>query len=225
MIVAFDTYYYNGFSYTVGGVFKTWGDKEVSYYVTSRRNCIDAEYKSGELYKRELPCIMQCLSLLNIDDIELIIIDGFVWLSEDGNTLTKGLGARLQDAILNKYQTKKTIVGVAKNRWNIEIPQCEVIERGLASSKPLFITCSETCFTKHYSINIKTMYGDYRIPNIIKAVDSKTREISEAHQLEIEKEISLEDEIHIDEYEPINIDFGTFEEWLAETEKNGFKYK
>jgi deoxyribonuclease V len=220
MIVAFDTYYYNGYSYTVGGVFKSWGDKEVSYFVTSKRDCIDAEYKPGELYKRELPCIMQCLSMLNIDDIELIIVDGFVWLSEDGKTTTKALGARLQDAILNKYQTKKTIVGVAKNKYHVDIPDCVEIERGLESKKPLFITCSEPCFTEHYAAHIKGMHGDYRIPSILKAVDSKTRSFGEEDCEEVDKQ--LEEEYNS---KPIDIDFGTFEEFIATCDKNGFKYK
>lgn len=137
MIVAFDTYYYNGYSYTVAGVFKSWNDKDVAYYATSKRMCIDAEYKPGELYKRELPSIMQCLSLIPIKDITLIMVDGFVWLSEDGNTLTKGLGAHLQEAILEKYGEKITIVGVAKNRYHVNIPECYDIEHGLESAKPL----------------------------------------------------------------------------------------
>lgn len=219
MIVAFDTYYYNGYSYTVGGVFKFWGDKEVAYYVTSRRNGIDADYKPGELYKREMPCIMQCLSMLNLDHIDTIIIDGFVWLSEDGKTLTKALGARLQDEIFNKYQTKKTIVGIAKNKYHVDIPDCVEVERGLESKKPLFITCSETCFTEHYAAHIKGMYGDYRIPNIIKAVDNRTREFGEENFKEIEE--SLEEDYNS---KPIDIDFGTFEEWLEETETRGFTH-
>jgi deoxyribonuclease V len=242
MIVAFDTYYYNGFSYTVGGVFRSWGDKEVSYFVTSIRTCIDAEYKPGELYKRELPCIMQCLSLLNIDTIETIIVDGFVWLSEDGKTLTKGLGAHLQDAIFAKYNTKKTIVGIAKNRYHVDIPECVDIERGLVSSKPLFITCSETCFTKHYAAHIKIMHGDYRMPSIIKAIDSKTREIGDEHEKEIEKEINESEKELEEEYNSRPLDFNltdldnwadenlrfndeAFENWVAETEKNGFRFR
>ena len=54
------------------------------------------------------------------------------------------------------------------------------------------------------------MHGDYRIPTIIKAIDSKTREFSE----KIEEE----------EMKPIEIDFGSFDEWVKETEENGFKY-
>lgn len=245
MIVAFDTYYYNGFSYTVGGVFKSWCDKEVSYYATSIRTCIDAEYKPGELYKRELPCIMQCLNNLNIDTIETIIIDGYVWLSEDGKTLTKGLGAHLQDAIYNKYNTKKTIVGIAKNRYHVNIPDCVDIERGLHSEKPIFITCSEPCFAEHYSIQVKRMYGDYRLPTIIKAVDTKTREIGKKHEKDVEKELEENyntksvdiDLSDLDEWAEKNLgpehkedkdsvnSIEKMEEWIAETEKNGFRYR
>ena len=64
MIIAFDTYYYNEYSYTVGGVFESWKDTKVKYFITSKREIIDAEYKPGELYKRELPCIMQCLKMI-----------------------------------------------------------------------------------------------------------------------------------------------------------------
>ena len=202
MIVAFDTYYYNGFSYTVGGVFKTWGAKEVSYYVTSKRNCIDAEYKPGELYKRELPCIMQCLDMMNIDEIECIIIDGFVWLSEDGKECTKGLGARLYDAIYNKYGAHITIVGVAKNRYHVDIPNCVKIERGLESKKPLFITCSLEFMTDMWASLIKGMHGDYRIPTILKAVDSKTRDFCD----------KIDEEEELGKIEPIKIDLGSFEE-------------
>ena len=245
MIVAFDTYYYNGFSYTVGGVFKSWGDKDVSYYATSVRTCIDADYKPGELYKRELPAIMQCLATLNIDTIDTIIVDGFVWLSEDGKTLTKGLGAHLQDAIFNKYNTKKTIVGIAKNRYHVKIPDCVDLERGLISAKPIFVTCSETCFAEHYATQVKVMHGDYRIPSIIKAVDTKTRELMSKHEKSIEEElrenynnkpidIDLSD---LDEWAEKNLttkheedkdsvnSIEKMEEWIAETEKNGFRYR
>lgn len=245
MIVAFDTYYYNGFSYTVGGVFKHWVDKEVSYFVTSIRPFIDAEYKPGELYKRELPCIMQCLANLNIDTIETIIVDGFVWLSEDGKTLTKGLGARLQDEILKKYNTKKTIVGIAKNRYHVDIPECVVVERGLTSAKPVFVTCSETCFTEHYAAYVKLMHGDYRMPSLIKAVDSKTREIGDEHEKEVEREIAESEKELAHEYNgkpldfnltdldkwanenlaPMQCDAEALDRWIAETEKNGFRYR
>jgi hypothetical protein len=44
-------------------VFESWADTKVKYFITSKRETIDAEYKPGELYKRELPCIMQWCSV------------------------------------------------------------------------------------------------------------------------------------------------------------------
>jgi deoxyinosine 3'endonuclease (endonuclease V) len=217
MIIAFDTYYYEGYSYTVGGVFESWTDSDVCYYVTSKRDCIDSEYKSGELYKRELPCIMQCLSMVNIENIDTIVIDGFVWLSNDGNELIKGLGARLNDAIKMRYGVEKNIVGVAKNPYHVKIPNCIEIKHGLESEKPLFVTCNDEEYVEYYAVLVSRMHGDYRIPTILKLVDSKSRELKDGNEEELQNSI--------EESKPIEIDFGSFEEWLAETEKNGFKYK
>ena len=213
MIVAFDTYYYNGFSYTVGGVFESWTDSDVSYYVTSKRTCIDAEYKSGELYKRELPCIMQCLSMMNLDNLDTIIVDGYVWLSEDGKELTKGLGARLYDYIKMVHGVEKNIVGIAKNPYHTKIPSCIEVKHGLESEKPLYVTCSDPSYVEYYSVLVERMNGDYRIPTILKLVDAKTRELKDKDEEEI-----------VEEMKPIEIDFGSFEEWVREAEERGFKY-
>ena len=179
---------------------------------------------------------------MNIDEIETIIVDGFVWLSENGKTLTKGLGAMLQEAIFKLYGRKKTIVGVAKNRYHMEIPECVVLERGLESKKPLFITCSETCFSEFYASQIKVMHGDYRIPSILKSVDMKTRELSRKHEEEIEKELTKEDEYNTRQFDfdmtdldewaekeleinPIKLKMEQLDAWIAETEKNGFRFR
>lgn len=178
MIIAFDTYYYNGYSYTVGGVFESWKDTKVKYFITSKREIIDAEYKPGELYKRELPCIMQCLKMIDLDEVNVIIVDGFVWLSENGKDRIQGLGMHLSNALMNEYNRQDiTIVGIAKNPYKCEIPSCIGILRG-ESSKPLWITCSEYYLTEKYAALVKHMVGGYRIPYIIKSVDTKTRSIS-----------------------------------------------
>lgn len=177
MIIAFDTYYYNNFSYTVGGVFDSWLSKNVKYYVTSKREVIDADYKCGELYKREITPIIQCLKMANLDAIDTIIIDGFVWLTDDGINKTKGLGMRLVDALLTEFKRQDiTVVGIAKNKYEFDIPQCIEIKRGL-SKKPLWITCSDINSTNNYANLIKHMFGENRIPSIIKDIDSKTREL------------------------------------------------
>lgn len=211
MIIAFDTYYYEGYSYTVGGVFESWTSSDVSYYVTSRRECIDAEYKSGELYKRELPCIMECLSLVNLDNIDTIIVDGYVWLSEDGKELTKGLGARLDDAIQRVHCSVKNIVGIAKNPYHVKIPNCFEVKHGLESEKPLYVTCSNTDYAEHYSVLVSRMHGDYRIPTILKLVDTKTREL---------KNVEIEEEM---DNAPIGLDLSDLDEWAEETFSKSIK--
>ena len=179
MIVAFDTYYYNGYSYTVGGVFENWTDKKVNYYVTSKRECIDAEYVSGELYKRELPCIMQCIKMLDLNNIDTIIVDGFVWLTTDGTDNTLALGMRLFNALKEEYnRTDITIIGIAKTGFHWPIPGCVEIKRGV-SKAPLYVTCSNKEETSKYATLIEQMYGAYRLPDIIKAIDSKTRDIND----------------------------------------------
>ena len=233
MIIAFDTYYYNGYSYTVGGVFESWASSDVSYYVTSKRMCIDAEYKSGELYKRELPSIMQCLSMVNLDNIDTIIVDGYVWLSEDGKELTKGLGARLDDSLQHLRNATKNIVGIAKNPYHVKIPNCFEIKHGLESDKPLYVTCSNPDYAEHYSVLVSRMHGDYRIPTILKLVDTKTREFKNKSEDE-------DNELFGYNNSPIGLDMSDLDKWaeeafskpnleramdawIADTEKNGFR--
>lgn len=212
MIIAFDTYYYNGFSYTVGGVFESWSDSDVCYYVTSKRDCIDAEYKSGELYKRELPCIMQCLSMVNLENIDTIVVDGYVWLSNDGEELAKGLGARLYDYIKMVYGVEKNIVGIAKNPYHVDIPHCIKVKHGVESEKPLFVTCSDIVYTEYYSVLVSKMHGNFRIPTILKAIDTKTRELGHNDE-------ELDEGIVEVNSEPIDIKIGTFDEFLAENKE------
>jgi deoxyinosine 3'endonuclease (endonuclease V) len=184
MIIAFDTYYYEGFSYTVGGVFETWNDEKVKYYITSKRECKEADYEPGEFYKRELPCIMQCLSMVNVAEITSIIVDGYAWVVDEEGKAKPGLGKKLHDAIVEKYGLNISVVGVAKNRFstkedfptNKEVMTCIEVLRG-ESEKPLYITCSHMGYTEHYATNIANMAGYYRIPDILKSVDGKTRDM------------------------------------------------
>jgi hypothetical protein len=90
----------------------------------------------------------------------------------------------------------------------------------LESAKPLFVTCSEPCLAEHYSNMVKIMFGDYRIPKILKDVDTRTRELGHEHSEEIEAE--LEKEYNS---KPIDISIGDFDEFMATCEKNGFRYK
>ena len=90
----------------------------------------------GELYKRELPCIMQCLEKINVDNITSVVVDGFVWVVNDNGERVPGLAKRLQDAILEKYNRHISVVGIAKNPYHTHIPNCKEVYRG-KSDKPL----------------------------------------------------------------------------------------
>lgn len=227
MIVAFDTYYYEGFSYTVAGVFEKWSSERVKYFVCSRRRGIDAEYKPGELYKRELPCIMQCFEKINVDNVSSIVVDGFVWVVNDKGERVPGLGKRLQDKVLEDYGHHISVIGVAKNPYHTTIPNCKEICRG-SSTKPLYVTCTEDFFTEHYAQEIKSMFGEHRIPDILKSIDQKTRSYCEDVEDEPSSVRRLITSINEDNKKTtladLAVDMGDFEEFVADVKDRGFDY-
>ena len=229
MIVAFDTYYYDEFSYTVAGVFDSWNSEKVKYFVCNRRKGIDAEYVPGELYKRELPCIMQCLEKINMDNVTSIVVDGFVWVVNDKGERVPGLGKRLQDAVLEKYDRHISVIGIAKNPYHTHIPNCKEILRG-KSEKPLYITCTEDYFTEHYSEEIKLMFGEYRIPDIIKSIDTKTKSYCASVEDEPSTVKQLINSVNEENSKKTTLgelagDMADFDQWATEVKERGFSYE
>ena len=220
MILAFDTYYYDGYSYTVCGAFESWDSEKAKFFVSNRRKGIDAEYTPGELYKRELPCIMQCLSHIKIDNVTSMVVDGFAWVVDEEGNQVPGLGKRLQDAVLKEYGKNISVVGIAKNPYHKQIPNCEEVYRGI-SKKPLYVTCTENAFVNHYAIKVELMFGEFRIPDIIKSIDTRTRMMA-ADEVEVTN--IMKEEVG-NKLKGLSIDFSEFDKWVAETEKNGFAYR
>ena len=142
--------------------FKNWEDKKASYVKTHLIEEI-MPYVSGEFYKRELPCLLEALNRL--DDIELIVVDGYVWLDEPSH---KGLGLYLYNALDKKIP----IIGVAKAKFGNTPKECELL-RG-ESSKPLYITSIAFSLEKAKEA-IASMDGEYRFPTLLKEVDSLAR--------------------------------------------------
>lgn len=143
--------------------FKNWEDEKASYVKTHFIKEI-MPYVSGEFYKRELPCLLKALERL--EDIELIVVDGYVWLDEPTH---KGLGLYLYDSL----EQKVPIVGVAKAKFGNTPKKCELI-RG-KSIKPLYITSVDFSLEKAKEA-IALMHGKYRFPTLLKEVDSLARE-------------------------------------------------
>lgn len=166
MILAFDTYYYENKAKTVCLSFEDWNNEDKFEIYTEILFEIE-EYVSGEFYKRELPCILSLLSKIDLKKVDLIIIDGFVFL-DDENKL--GLGAYLYEE-LNK---EIPIIGVAKRDFATIEKNRIKLYRG-KSKNPLFIT-SIGIELDVASKKIGEMNGEFRMPTLLKEVDKLTKE-------------------------------------------------
>lgn len=166
MILAFDTFYSNNNTAKTACVqFKSWQDAEPVQ--TYQEILTDVEdYTPGEFYKRELPCILSLLKQIDITNCEAIIIDGFVTLDDTGKY---GLGAYLY------HELKDTIpvIGVAKNDFKSLNSSKLKIVRG-KSAKPLYVT-AKGIDIKTAATCITNMHGNFRIPTLLKLVDTLGR--------------------------------------------------
>ncbi len=103
--------------------------------------------------------------LKTLPPVDVVIVDGYVWL---GNRNKPGLGAHLYQAL----GERTPVVGIAKTKFKGADSASEVI-RG-KSTRPLFITAaglSPECAAEH----VRAMHGRYRIPTLLKRVDSLCR--------------------------------------------------
>ena len=142
--------------------FENWNDDKPSYAKTHFIEKIEP-YETGSFYKRELPCLLEALK--DLDDIECVVVDGYVWLGEVGNN---GLGMHLYHALGQSVP----IIGVAKTPFTGTPKECEIL-RG-ESIKPLFVTSIGMELEEAKSA-IFSMYGKYRIPTLLKEVDGLCR--------------------------------------------------
>ncbi|KOP39348.1 endonuclease V [Flavobacterium sp. WLB] len=167
MILAFDTYYFNNKAKTVCLEFENWNeDKNFKVHTEIIDNV--SEYIPGEFYKRELPCIISLLNQIDLENIEAIIVDGFVYLDDDKK---HGLGGRLYE----KLNKQIPIIGVAKTNFASIEKDKKPLLRG-DSAKPLFVTSIgidlEEAFQK-----VETMSGEFRMPTLLKELDRLTKEL------------------------------------------------
>lgn len=166
MILAFDTYYWDDKAKTVCLSFENWiDDKPVEVYTEIIEGI--AAYEPGSFYKREMPCILSLLQLINLNDISLIIVDSFVLLDDDDKM---GLGAHLFEAL----SSKTPIIGVAKTGFHNNKKNVRELLRG-ESKKPLFISAIGIDLELAYN-HIKSMHGIYRMPTLLQILDTKTKE-------------------------------------------------
>lgn len=164
MIACFDVDYSDSRANVACLVFEDWSsEKEFRIY----KKVIDEiePYISGQFYKRELPCIIQTLKIIE-ETIDYIVVDSFVWLDSQ---IKNGLGAYLYYALDQKIP----VVGVAKSMFNSATNYMPVY-RG-DSIKPLLVSSAGIELAKAAQL-IENMNGDYRLPYLLKKVDSLCRE-------------------------------------------------
>lgn len=163
MILAIDVYYHDDKAKTVGILFESWED-EKPLEIIEHFSFGVAQYEAGSFFKRELPCIMGLIEKVHLSVIDLIVVDGYVYLNNEGR---KGLGYYVYEALDQKIP----IVGVAKNYFhdNNAIAVC----RG-DSKKPLYVT-SIGVTPEDMASKVSSMHGEYRFPTLLKLLDQQTR--------------------------------------------------
>ncbi|MBV8326599.1 endonuclease V [Chryseobacterium sp.] len=165
MIYAFDTYYYEDYANTVCIAFEDWAsEKEVEVF--TEQTTITSEYESGAFYKRELPCILSLLNKIVLKEGDIIIVDGYVSLDNNGKI---GLGGYLYHALEQKYP----VIGIAKNGFATPDSQRRNIIRG-ESKIPLFLT-AKGIDVDEILPEIEQMHGAFRIPTLLKKLDQLSR--------------------------------------------------
>jgi len=166
MILAFDTYYSGNKAKTVCACFKRWSDGVPNDLFSETLEGI-SDYEPGAFYKRELPCILSLLKKIPEENIEYIVIDGFVFLDDRGK---HGLGGYLFEALNRKIP----VIGVAKSEFHNNRKNVRELLRG-KSNKPLYISAIGVDLDKACSM-IKSMKGESRIPTLLQILDRKTKE-------------------------------------------------
>jgi deoxyribonuclease V len=166
MLIAIDVHYRETFAKTISIEFNNWEDAIPTQTHEVIINEV-AEYVSGEFYKREMPCILEILKCSEIDKIDLIIIDGYVFLDDDNKF---GLGAYLYEALGRNIP----IVGIAKRNFINNKKNVVEVLRG-ESKNPIFVTAIGIDLIETTK-KVKNMHGIYRIPDLLKLLDRMTKE-------------------------------------------------
>ena len=176
MILALDSYYKDNICNTSLVVFEDIkSDKPL--YTDTIYTKVTSDYIPGEFYKRELPGIIKILEKLKEehkdiwDNVQIIITDSFIRLKL-GADEWDGLGAHFYKYLKSKGEDK-IIYGVAKSNFGWSHLISNNVFRG-ESSKPLYVQCSSGENTG-VAFMVKHMYGKYRIPAMLKLVDSLSR--------------------------------------------------
>ena len=162
--LAIDVYYRDEHAKAVGLLFRDWTDDAPLDIKSVVVNAV-LPYEPGSFYKRELPCILALLALFDMTTIDTLIVDGYVYLNDDGKP---GLGAHLYEALDQKI----TVVGVAKTSFHDNARHVVTVTR--QSKNPLFVSAVGTR-VEVAAEHVRRMHGAFRMPTLLKMLDQETR--------------------------------------------------
>lgn len=168
MILATDIYYFDDKAKAVAVAFERWTDEQPTQVFTCQLDQV-AEYVPGEFYKRELPCILEVLKQPDLNQVEAIVVDGYVILDNKGKI---GLGGHLFHALGGTIP----VIGVAKTNFASNTRQVVEVLRG-NSQRPLFVTAMGMDVSEAAN-HIHSMAGTFRLPTLLKEVDKISKEKS-----------------------------------------------
>ncbi len=121
-------------------------------------------YVPGQFYRRELPCLIALLDVVRrAEAIDMVLVDGHVWLAEG----QPGLGHHLW----NELNQRVAVIGVAKAPFAGGCA-AEVL-RG-ESSRPLYVTSVGVDEEKAAEF-VRKMHGPHRLPTLLAEVDALSR--------------------------------------------------
>jgi deoxyribonuclease V len=164
MIACLDVAYYDSRAVAAGIVFRDWHDEFViAEHLISLADI--QPYQSGQFFMRELPCLLAILRVL--PPVQIVVVDGYVWLEE----CRPGLGAHLYHSLDDRI----SVIGVAKTRYR-GAENIQEIRRG-TSKRPLYISAAGLSVPQAAEL-VCSMRGPHRSPTLLKRVDRLSRKSS-----------------------------------------------
>jgi deoxyribonuclease V len=165
MLVCLDVDYRTEGTVAAGVLFREWADATEAAHVVELGPPAEP-YAPGQFYRRELPHLLKVLASVQ-EPLEVLVIDGYVWLGEE----RPGLGVHLYEALGRRLP----VIGVAKTSFHSTHLAVPVL-RG-QSQRPLFVT-AVGMDSQAAAQCIQRMHGDSRLPTLLKRVDRLCREAS-----------------------------------------------
>lgn len=166
MLVAVDVHYKESYAKTVLLLFENWQSEVPLDVIEVTIDQVD-NYIPGEFYKRELPCITKALKKIDLKQVTLLIIDGYIYVDNEGGY---GLGGRLYATLGEKIP----VAGVAKTKFQANEETVTEVFRG-ESKKPLYVSAIGVD-REWVAKQVQGMHGEFRLPYLLKLMDTKTKE-------------------------------------------------